>query len=91
MGNARAVIWHNRQIADLNSLVAPTSLYLLTAFGINNAGQIVGFGVDMNTQEIHGFLAMPVTGDNGPVARGAIERPQLPPHVIADLPSRKHF
>ena len=90
-GNARAVIWHNSQIADLNSLVAPTSIYLLTAFGINNAGQIVGFGFDMKTQEVHGFLAMPVTGDNGPAARGAIERPQLPPQVIADLPSRKHF
>jgi probable HAF family extracellular repeat protein len=59
-GSPRAALWRNGQKFDLNSLALPTSplFYLLTAFGINDAGQIVGFGV--TNGELHGFLATPV-------------------------------
>jgi probable HAF family extracellular repeat protein len=92
LGNARAVIWHNGQITDLNSVVsADTSMYLLTAFGINDAGQIVGFGLDLNTFEVHGFLATPIPGNGGPAARGPIR----PPHLSSDnrkaILRRLHF
>lgn len=78
-GNPRATIWHNGKPADLNALVpADTSMYLLVAFGINGAGQIVGFGVDLNSGEVHGFMATPISG-TGPAARGAMNRVLLSP------------
>ena len=78
-GNPRAVLWHNGQAADLNALVpATTSLYLLTAFGINDAGQIVGFAFDMNSGEVHGFMATPISG-GGPAARGPMSHVLLSP------------
>jgi len=58
-GSPRAILWHNGVMTDLNSLAPDSPLYLLTAFGINDAGQIVGFGASA-TGEIHGFLATPV-------------------------------
>lgn len=77
-GNPRAVIWQNGQITDLNTLVpADTSLYLLTAFDINNAGQIVGFAFDPTSNQVHAFLASPIPG-GGPAARGVVKRLQLP-------------
>lgn len=40
-----AVLWRNGAILDLNDLIDPASGWrLLSAEGINNAGQIVGFG-----------------------------------------------
>lgn len=40
-----AVLWRNDQIFDLNGLIAPDSGWrLLSAQGINDRGQIVGFG-----------------------------------------------
>jgi len=60
-GVPKAVVWHNGVITDLNTVVpADTSLVLLTAFMINDAGQVAGFGLDLNTFEVHGFLATPV-------------------------------
>ena len=57
-GSPRAALWRNGQRFDLNSLALPNSpLYLLTAFGINDAGEIVGFGVTTSSGELHGFLA----------------------------------
>jgi probable HAF family extracellular repeat protein len=64
-GNPRAVLWRGGKITDLNTLVASnSSLYLLTAFMINDGGQIVGFGLDLNSFEIHAFLATPDDGDD---------------------------
>jgi hypothetical protein len=43
---------------DLNTLVCgESSLYLLVAFGINEGGEIAGFGVAPSTREVHGYLA----------------------------------
>ncbi|HET9178450.1 MAG TPA: hypothetical protein VFQ24_08855 [Terriglobia bacterium] len=80
-GNPKAVMWQNGQITDLNTVVpADTTLYLLTAFDINNAGQIVGIGFDPVSNEVHAFLANPIPG-GGPAARGASKRPKLPDGV----------
>jgi probable HAF family extracellular repeat protein len=90
-GNPRAAIWHNGKALDLNALVpADTSLYLLVAFGINNAAQIVGFGIDQNSGEVHGFLASPIAG-TGPAARGAINHVALSAAARNNLLRRIHF
>jgi probable HAF family extracellular repeat protein len=58
-GNPRAFLRHNGAMSDLNALVpANTPLYLLIAYGINDSGEIAGFGVD-NNGDIHAFLATP--------------------------------
>ena len=59
-GSPRAFLWQNGVMSDLNSLVPVDSpLYLLLADGINDAGEIAGFGVDTTTGNIHAFLATP--------------------------------
>jgi len=65
-GNPSAVVWQNGAeggVTDLNRFLAANSPFtaLLTAFGINDAGDIVGFGVT-NTGDVHAFLAMPARG-----------------------------
>jgi probable HAF family extracellular repeat protein len=79
--NSSAVMWQNGVITDLNTVVSGnTSLFLLTAFGINNAGQIVGFGFDQATQEVHAFLANPSHG-GGSAASKAAKRPAMAENV----------
>ena len=57
-GNPTAFLWRNGVMTDLNTLVpADSPLYLLIAYGINDAGQIAGFGVNTTTGDVHGFLA----------------------------------
>lgn len=57
----RGFLWQDGTMYDLNNLVyGTTPLYLLHGFGINNAGEIVGFAFNTNTGEVHGFLATPV-------------------------------
>jgi len=62
-GNARAFLWHKGHMSDLNALIpANSSMYLITAFSINDEGQIAGFGVVTSgpeAGEVHGFLATP--------------------------------
>ncbi len=65
-GNIRGFLWQNGTMSDLNDLIAPNSpLYLLHGFGINNAGEIVGFALVLSTGEVHGFLAVPIHGRTG--------------------------
>lgn len=65
-GVPKAVVWHHGVITDLNTVVpADTSLLLLTAFMINEVGQVAGFGLDLNTFEVHGFIATPVHTEDG--------------------------
>lgn len=63
-GNAAAVVWKDGGAPmDLNGLVSgPTPLYLLFAFDINDAGEIVGFAFDVDSGDVHGFRATPVRG-----------------------------
>jgi len=56
-----AVVWINGHISDLNALIPSNSpLYLLGAYSINDAGQIVGQGCMLPAcTEFHAFLATP--------------------------------
>lgn len=58
--STRAFIWQNGVITDLNSLVAPgTSLVLIDAQEINDAGAITGEAQDPNTGAVSAFVAIP--------------------------------
>jgi probable HAF family extracellular repeat protein len=58
-GTPFAAIFKDGAAVDLNRLVpANTSLYLLTAFSINNKGEIAGFGVTQ-AGKLHAFIARP--------------------------------
>jgi probable HAF family extracellular repeat protein len=90
--NPRAFLWQNGVMTDLNAVSpADSTLYLLTGFGVNDAGQIVGFGLDLNTFEIHGFLATPIPGNGGPAARGATKPPALPEGATKALQRQIHL
>lgn len=59
-GIARAFLWQNGVSSDLNALVVgPTTLNMVLAQGINDAGEITGTAVDTATGEVVGFLAVP--------------------------------
>ncbi len=58
-GNPRAFLWQNGVMSDLNALAPGSPLYLLNAFGINEFEEIVGFGVQPDSGELHAFLAQP--------------------------------
>ena len=79
-GVPKAVVWHDGVITDLNTVVPTgTSLFLLTAFMVNDRGQVAGFGVDLNTGEVHAFLATPQHGNSAPQVRGPMKLEGLPP------------
>jgi probable HAF family extracellular repeat protein len=91
-GVPKAVLWHNGVITDLNTVVPlDTSLFLLTAFMINDAGQVAGFGLDLNTFEVHAFLANPLPGSGAPLARGPIKLDKLPSGVQKRLRHGPYF
>ena len=89
--NMRAILWQNGAPTDLNALIpADSPWYLLAAASINDAGEIVGWAVNLNTSEVHAFLAFPNAG-NGPAARGAKKPPVLSQNVRAQLRRQLHF
>jgi probable HAF family extracellular repeat protein len=53
-------------VTDLNLFLSPSSSFvaLLTAFGINDKGQIVGFGMT-SSGDVHAFLANPFEHEDG--------------------------
>ena len=59
-GYPRAFLWHKGRMSDLNTLIQGNSpMYLLTAFSINDQGQIVGVGVltsGADAGTVQGFL-----------------------------------
>lgn len=78
----RAYVWRSGAgMLDLNTLVpADSPLYLATAFGINDAGEIAGLGLDANFNP-HAYLAVPVSGGIGSNAdRRAVRPMALPPN-----------
>jgi len=56
-----AVVWFDRKIKDLNTLIpADSPLYLLGAYSINDSGEIVGQGCVLpDCTVLHTFLAKP--------------------------------
>jgi probable HAF family extracellular repeat protein len=66
---ARAFIWQNGLMTDLNTLTSPGSpLYLLEAWGINDRGEIAGFG-QLSNGEHRGYLLTPCN-EHHPGAEG---------------------
>jgi probable HAF family extracellular repeat protein len=64
-GGARAFLWQNGVMTDLNTLIPPNSpLFLLFAAGIDSRGEIAGFGLTA-TGDVHAFLAIPRDGEDG--------------------------
>ncbi len=85
--NCRAMLWERYSMTDLNDLVPEDSpIYLVFATWINDAGEIVGWGVDKRTDEIRAFLASPAKPSGGaspqssaavrPLSAGARQRLQ---------------
>jgi probable HAF family extracellular repeat protein len=76
-GGARAFLWQNDRMTDLNELVVGDSPFhqLLFAAGIDSRGEIVGFGLT-NSFEVHAFLATPAgtTASAGPKNSTVIAR-----------------
>jgi probable HAF family extracellular repeat protein len=65
-GGARAFLWQNGVMTDMNDLIPANSpLLLLFAAGINSRGEIVGYGIQKSTGETHAFLATPVHSEAG--------------------------
>jgi probable HAF family extracellular repeat protein len=61
-GPFRAVLWQDGGLIDLNTLIRTGSGWqLLSADGINDRGQIVGYGISPNGS-VHGFLLTPAYG-----------------------------
>jgi probable HAF family extracellular repeat protein len=62
-GNCRAFLWQRGSMTDLNSLealdAANASLVLVNAEGINDRGEIVGFGVFSDTGQGRAYDAVP--------------------------------
>jgi probable HAF family extracellular repeat protein len=60
-----AFIYSDGAMTDLNSLIDQNSGWVLrSATGINNAGDIVGYGTDSSGQT-HAFLLTPETSPSG--------------------------
>lgn len=61
---ARAFLWEDGSIFDLNSLIPPASvLYLQHTYAINDSGEIAGTGVDASGND-HAFLPIPCDGSH---------------------------
>jgi probable HAF family extracellular repeat protein len=67
-----AFLYADGVLADLNSLIpADSGIILESAAAINNAGQIVGAGYDLEGRTLHAFLLTPDSGGNAPAPGGA--------------------
>jgi probable HAF family extracellular repeat protein len=88
--NCRAFLWERYSMTDLNDLVsADSTIYMAFATWINDAGEIVGWGVDKNTGAIRAFLARPAkpSPSNGPKLTSV--RSPLPSQLRSRL--QQHF
>jgi probable HAF family extracellular repeat protein len=84
-GNLRAVYWHDGKPVDLNTQVAAGSnLYLLWASDINNHGEIIGWGLDTSTGEVHTYLAVPNRMHDGSVPNVQFDSRAIAPRELPD-------
>ena len=86
-GDPRAFIWQNGVMKDLNTMIPATSaIHLQQANGINNSGQIVGYG-SVSSGDTHAFLLTPflmlqpayVPSGTTSVAKITLDSPAPPP------------
>ena len=62
--NCRAYLWRRGKMFDLNSLIpADSTLHLTSGYGINDAGEIAGYGTEKGTGDVHAFLLIPCDRD----------------------------
>jgi len=81
LGICRAFLWQGKDLMDLNALSPDSPLYLQQALSINDAGEIVGYGVAPGTGETHAFLAVPADGEDASENLPAVPRPYTSPTV----------
>jgi hypothetical protein len=85
------VLWANGAMYDVNTLIPKhADLDVLETLGINQRGQIAGYGFDRNTYDIHPFLATPCDAENPDRkgcqdARGSSTSAPLPENVRRTL------
>jgi probable HAF family extracellular repeat protein len=62
---SRAFLWQNGTMYDVNTLVPKHADFNVTAAeGLNDRGQIAGWGIPGNASQVHGFLATPCDSEN---------------------------
>jgi probable HAF family extracellular repeat protein len=70
-GNCRQVLWENGVMTELNTLTpADSTLSILDAVTINDAGEIVGYAYDQATGNTPAFLALVSSGGDNSSAEG---------------------
>jgi probable HAF family extracellular repeat protein len=82
----RAFVYEKGVTTDLNTLIQPSaSLELVLANDIDDAGEIVGFGIDQQSNLVVAFLAVPVAaggqgnrGEGGAAVLPNTVRPRVP-------------
>lgn len=90
--SCRAFLWQNGVVRDLNAIVQPnSSLYLVLANDVNDAGEIVGYAIDSSSGELVAFLAVPSNVENE--SKGAapvrdLQRAVLPESIRQQLRQR---
>jgi probable HAF family extracellular repeat protein len=91
-GAARAFLWQSGVSSDLNTLVVgPTTLNMVLAQGINDAGEITGTAVDTATGEVVGFLAVPAFLSNDDASLSASTRMSVSREVVVNDRIRKQL
>jgi probable HAF family extracellular repeat protein len=89
-GNPRPFLWRHEKMSDLNTLVQTNApLYLLTAFGINDIGEIVGFGAT-DAGDIHAYLVVPDVVVEASEGAASSVQGVTSPKVLSEK-ARKHF
>jgi probable HAF family extracellular repeat protein len=94
MGNCRAFLWQNKVMTDLNALIPANSpLYLMSAFDLNDAGEIAGMALETSTGDVHAFVATPAESsaasrDFAPVSPVTAKPMALPENVRKLLQQR---
>ena len=81
----RAFVYRDGEMADLNSLIPPDSGWeLVSAYGVNGVGQVVGTGRIGGSTDARAFLASPATVSVGQLS-GLIQGFQLPDGISNSL------
>ncbi len=88
-GNCRAFLWQRGKMMDLNALIPGDSpLYLVFALDINDAGEIVGQGLDTTTGDLHAFLAVPGEDHEADAATESENTSEKPRPVLSESARR---